>query len=273
MHFENDRHRLAYVLAAHATTPGGKTRVPVSLRDAILKAILPHGAGLLRSKGGDIVEPSIEEWLDLTGNDFDDDAVVYVDIREPDVVEIAAPSAISAAPPTTDVDDGVLADKILAVMDADEWVGYVAVYDRMHAVGVTSARIDRTMREMAKAGRLERRDGPGRTVEYRPRLIVVGPVLPVTEGRRVLSSESRTAKDVGMYVLMEDAVRHPGQWIRGTDLDRRVTDLLDGTRKKRAAFMLTDSERGTRLWSIGGEPWKVESRDEAGELWLRAVKE
>ena len=86
MTFQNDRHRLAYVLAAHATP--GKTRVPVSLRNAILTAILPRNAGLLRSKGSDVVEPSDDEWLAITGNDFGDEPEPVVIAPKPEMVVV-----------------------------------------------------------------------------------------------------------------------------------------------------------------------------------------
>lgn len=282
MRFANDLHRLAYVLAAHAEP--GKLRVPQSLRNAILTEILPRGAGLLRDSHNKVREPTLDEWLAITGANFDADPEPVVIEPEPDpepepdepvvVVPVSAPVVEVVRRSPQAISDEAMADRILAVMDPDEWVEYNEVYRRLFEMGTTVSRIDRTMRDMARKNRLERRrhDEAG-PVQYRPRLMQVPELQPVTEGRTVLPSDPRSAKDGAMHLLWVEAMKNPGQWIRAAVLDNKVTELLERNRLQRGAYLLGDRERGTRLWSIGGEPWRVETRDEDNATWLRAVKD
>jgi len=274
MSFENDRHRLAYVLASHAI-PGSRTRVPISLRNAILREVLPYRADILRSKGRAILEPSLETWLNLTGNDFNlppSAPRVALGQPAPPVSEQKDVDGASEVDPL--FDEATLTDRILAAMDEEEWVGYDEMYKRLYAAGAGSSRIDDTMREMGKGrnSRLEKRDNP--TVAYRKRAIKIAPVAPSAKAksRVVLSLSPVRHNEHGMHILIDMATENPDQWLMASELDTMVANKL-GIPEASSAYYLTNHRRGTSLWTLNGHPWRVEVKKEGRDNWLRAVRE
>lgn len=251
--FANDLHRLAFILAAH-TVPGGKTRVPHSLRDAILKDILPRGEGVLRTKDGRLIEPSPEDWLAITGGDFAERAV-----------PASTPEGAVAGEKSTK------SEQIQSVM-GDEWCGYDPVIKRIADLGYSTTRIERTMRDMAAEGLLYSRDMGGR-VEFRRRLGPVShkePVIAVTPPLKGQAPKGGAPK-VGMDILVQEALVDPERWVEGWDLDDRVTHVMGGP-KKRAANQLMRNDRGPITFFVHEERWRPESKKEGSRTWLRAVK-
>jgi len=172
--FDNDLHRLAYVLAAHTSPVHKKTRVPTSLRAAILTKILPHGAGVLRDRHGKPTEPTDEDWLAITGSDF----------GEPTPAPVApAPPPPVAIPTPVGTPDKPVAEVVLDLMDPDEWVSYKDMGLRLAGVGIVDPRFDRTMRDMVDDTRLERRTSAG-SAEFRRRLIHIPAVTKKKGGRQ-----------------------------------------------------------------------------------------
>ena len=264
--FANDMHRLAYILAAN-TVPNTRTRIPKPLRDAILREVVPYGSGMLKTPSGAIAEPTPEDWLTITGKDFT-------------VPESAKETAGAAPPVDTETNesmkDGTQRERILAVMNSEEWVENKVVVERLCNAGHPHTGVDRTIRKMVDAGLLERRF-IGTTVEFRPRIIPIPESEPTIQGREKLPTELRTAQHIGLSILLEKAKETPDEWVSSAELTAMVSDRLNvGTKKtgtrNRAVFFLTDDARGTRMWDVDGEPWKVESKTEGKGKWLRAVR-
>lgn len=283
MEFVNDMHRLAYVIAAHSL-PGGKTRIPASLRDAILRSVVPRGTSLLRTKAGSgFHEPTPDEWLDITGRDHA--APVVREVKVKATVEPQPVSTVATDQPVPVVDvteqQGRDADFILSVIvDDEEWVTGPVLNERLVMQGIRIADTGRTLRKMAASGGpLEKRSAGGRGVEYRPRRIRV-PVVGdgprrkgrTADGRAILPDAPTTAKEAAVRFLVDEAKRSPNTVFPSKDVDGVVTRQLQSEKPQRGSYLLYDEVRGTRAWQVDGEPWTIEVDRIKKAVWLRAVR-
>lgn len=244
--FTNDLHRLAYILAVH-TIPGSKTRVPISLRDAILKEVLPRGEGILRTDGGRIMEPSAEDWLAITDKDFSDASTPRV------VPEESAET---------------IRDQILSVIDPGDGLSYEEFHDRLRG-SIDEARwmsYHREIRDMAAEGIFWRRRVDRKAVFHRPGPSAKHPILPAP-----MQPIEASAQQVGMEILVQEAHIDSERWIDGAELDDMVTNRMGG-KKKRSAYMLTAKKRSAMLHEIDGTLWRVESKKEGRRTCLRAIR-
>lgn len=245
MEFENDRHRLAYVLAAH-TLPGGQTRLPRSLRDAILREVLPRS---LRPGNGVPREPTDAEWLDMVGNDFNYVSLTNSVESEPagDTVRVARSTR-----PRDARKKSVSVERVLEVLASGE----LSEADFLAALGGPT--IPPILgRMMAKGGAVQKIKEGG-VIKYR---------LTTTLNPVSLSEPLTKTIDRGAHRLICAAKSGEGR-LSTTELERSIRDSAKDRRM--ASYEL--HTKPNNVWYLDGQGWRMLSEKRDGERWWWAER-